>query len=464
MRDVVRICPGQRAGAREGQGLLRRVRRPSCPGAWRRRGVPGPERRRGCARRRGRGGDRGTLRRARAGPWRRVPPAAGRSPGERDGSWRPWAQRGGRATRAAVAAWPARWPGPSAPAGVWAACGRYRAGRRQTPWPSHACDGADPCRSIGACESVAAAARRIRRVAAGRSRATRPPARRPAGRAELRQARRRPACVAGSRRRHGVAHDGARAGEGRRRDRRRSRPWSRRSPPPPPPAHRRRLPRSPPARPWRPGSRWASSAAPAVAGSAGASAARSAGRWASAVLNCRQARHERTCARMRRPRSTRPSPSDSARWTSAHRHRPALRALAAEPARASKIVCLTARAELSSTTAISSCESPLSSRRTSAKRWRSGRSRRSARSSARSLAVLQRLRQRIRPERADRIQVHRHRGAGAASRSPRCGRSGTATAAARSRAARRAGPPAPCAIVLCSASRASSSSCRIERQ
>ena len=89
------------------------------------------------------------------------------------------------------------------------------------------------------------------------------------------------------------------------------------------------------------------------------------------VANAEHDAQSRRWARTRRPRRTRRSPSEIARQTSAHAiTRPS--AHSAIPRRASKIACLAAPGEISSATAISSCDSPLSSRITSALRARSG--------------------------------------------------------------------------------------------
>ena len=132
-----------------------------------------------------------------------------------------------------------------------------------------------------------------------------------------------------------------------------------------------------------------SNAAAAPTGSGGTSAFSARGRCSRSALKRLQSGHERRCARRPRPRSTRPSPSESIRRTSWHPiSRPSRQLKSA--LRASKMACLTAPGESSSTTPISAWLRPLSSRRTSAARWRSGRSARSScssRSSSRSAIV-----------------------------------------------------------------------------
>ena len=157
-------------------------------------------------------------------------------------------------------------------------------------------------------------------------------------------------------------------------------------------------PRSPP-----PSSCASSAAAPRPAAAARAAAARpgaARGRRGSA----RQSAHVRRCARTPRPRSTRPSPSESIRRTSSQAiSRPSRQLKSA--LRASKIACLTAAVESSSTAPISAWLSPLSSRRTSAARWRSGRSARSSCSAAAPRA--RRPGPRARPVSGDVVELRR---------------------------------------------------------
>ncbi|CAB4913195.1 unannotated protein [freshwater metagenome] len=115
-------------------------------------------------------------------------------------------------------------------------------------------------------------------------------------------------------------------------------------------------------------------------GMAGLSAASSAGRCTSAMRNRSHVVQVRRWARIRRDRETRPSPSDSARWTASQcMARPSSQS--ARLLRASYSVCFTARALVPSASPICSWLRPLSSRITRAPRCRSGRSCRSARRS-----------------------------------------------------------------------------------